>query len=108
MKSGLQQPDSREAALPRPIQYRLHEGPSNAAVLNVRRHRNRPDARNRRAFIHAVAADDAPVEFSHYAIESRMGEAPGDHTDSGFGQRQVRGKIVLAVDSGKCLVADAP
>jgi hypothetical protein len=104
---GLQQPDSGETTLPRPVDYGLHKGPSNAPVLNIRRHRNRPNAGNYRTLIQAIAADDATVSFSDHTVKSRMGKEHPEKTNPCLGCWKFKRERVLAIDSGESLVANA-
>ena len=94
MKSGLQQANSRELSFGSARQYRLHEHSSNAGVLRTRLDGDGSNAGNRRALIEAIAADDAPVGFRHYAVEAGVRKHHREKPDGVLGRRQIGRKIV--------------
>ena len=104
---SLQQSNTWEGPFPRPIDYGLHQNPPNTLVLNLRSDRDRPDPRNRRPLIQAIATDDAPLGFRDYAVEARVGKEHPEKTHPGFRHRKFGSEIVLATDSSESLVADA-
>jgi len=76
-------------------------------ILGGRFDCDRTNARDRRPFVHAIAADDLPIHFGNYAIEGGMrkyvAHHPGRRVDAGkFGR-----EIMLAVDGGKSIVTNA-
>jgi hypothetical protein len=108
MKRGLYQPDTGDAALTGPIQNRLHELSAGTSILAFRIDRNRTHAGDDRAFVEAVAADDAASGFRHHAVESGVRKHHGEHADRGFRCGKIRREAVALTDRVECVVADLP
>jgi len=106
VKRCLHQADSRKTPFAGAIQHSLHELPPNAPILRLRIDGDRPNPRDGRAFIHAVAADNAPIGFRDHAVETRMRKEHPHKTNAGLGRRKIVGEIVLAGNGREGLVAN--
>src|SRR5262245_51485622 len=72
VKRGLYQTYACEILFCRAIHYGLHELASGARVLCRRINSDGTYAGDGRALVEAIAADNPPVLFRHYAVEARM------------------------------------
>ena len=94
MKSCLQQSGALETAFRGARKHRFHKRASDALILNLGIDGNRPNARNRRALVKAVAAQYLPARFGHHAIETGMSEHHRKNTRRHLNRRKVRRKSV--------------
>ena len=53
-----------------PIEYGTHQASADGVILHFWSNGNRTDSKNRRAFVHEVAADNSTGLFGDYAVES--------------------------------------
>ena len=53
-----------------PIEYGTHQASADGVILHFWSDGNRTDSKNRRAFVHEVAADNSTGLFGDYAVES--------------------------------------
>ena len=72
MKRRLEQPDSRKIVLPSPDQYRLHQLPANAAILNARFDRDWSDTRDRGSLVETIATHYASIRLGDHAVKARV------------------------------------
>ena len=106
VKGRLQQARALETAFRGARQHRFHKRAPDALILNLRIDGNRPNARNRRAFVKAVAAQYLPARFGNHAIETGMSEHHGKDARRHLDRRKVGRESVLSRNLRKSLIAD--
>ena len=106
MKGRLQKACALETAFRGACQRRFHKRASDALILNLGIDGNRPDARNRRAFVKTVAPQNLSARFGHHAIETGMTEHHRKNAHRHLNRRKVRRKSVLGRNLRKSLIAD--
>ena len=97
VKRGLHQPHPWKVLLGGSVHDRSHQLPAHTSVLRRRIDRDWTDARNRAAFIEAIAADNLPLLLSDYAEKARMGKQVGDNLPRHFRSWKVGWKVVMLV-----------
>src|SRR6516165_2686622 len=107
MECCLDQADAWETLFSNAIHCSPHQLPAGASVLCGWVDCDRTDAGNWRTLVHAVAADNLAVRLGHYTKESWMLEHERHDFGRDIGRREVGRKIVMLVERGERLVADA-
>ena len=92
----------------RTLQGGLHEPPPDPAALHGRVNGDRPDAADRVAFGHEVAADHPPVQLRHHPVDGRGRDEGLGKLRSRLRRREIPGEAVLVRNRPEGLEDDAP
>lgn len=92
MEGRLHEAGSGGAGLVGAIEDGLHESAADAKILRGAIDGDGADAANAGAFVKAVAAHDAVVDFRDDAVEAGVGEQVSVQADGGFRRGKSRGK----------------
>jgi len=94
MKGRLHQTHTGEFAFGGAVQHGEHQRLPDAFVLRTGVNGDRADAGNRRALIHAVAADDFPLGLGHHGVNPLVREHSGESSNRHLGRWKIRWEIV--------------
>ena len=106
MKGRLQKAGALETAFRGARKRRFHKRASDALILNRGIDSNRPNTRNRRAFVKTVATENLPARFCNHAIETGMTEHHRENARRHLNRRKVRWKSVIGRNLREGLIAD--